>query len=329
MSRRYRDGERLELEPLPLDAAAIEADDRALDALRVDGVTPAVSWDAADAALTVLAALHADVSADLPAGSTSWGGAAVVQLAPHRRSGGRLGRYRHLGRRTLVAGAVTATVLSASGVAAAAIVSGPGGPLYPIHKLLLGPEQPSSQHAAGQVRRFLQLADGDLKAGRVTAAGEALRHATTWLAKVDPVDRGDLPAQLSALQSQYSDALAAAQHPGNKGGTSGDNKGGAANLRDNSGHGSGKSGVESPGQSGDPHGKADAAEHGSGEPSGQSHDPVGTSGTNSGSGSASSGGDGDASAGSGITGDGKTSSGSQGGAGDTSGSAVGGHSANR
>jgi hypothetical protein len=313
MNRRDRDDQ-----PVALAADAIDADDRALDAFgdRVwSGETPAVSWDTVDPALTVLALLRDDVAQEIPAPRTSWEGAAVVQLAPRRR--------RHLGRRSLVAGVVTATVLSVSGVAAAAIASGPGAALYPIHKLLLGPEPTSSQHAAAQVRHFLHLADGDLEAGRVTAAGEALQHATSWLAKVDATDRGDLPAQLAAMQSRYADALAVSETPG-KGtanddhgrGNAGDNNG-ADHRGGNGGSGSGKSGGSddgTPGRSGDDHGN-------SGGGSGKSGDR-GTSGGGSGHGSGgSSDGSSDGSSGGGSSGSGSSgSSGSD----DSSGSGSGG-----
>src|SRR5439155_9823567 len=110
------------------------------------------------------------VSLELPAPTTS-GRVAAVDLSPKARRG-------RIGRRTVVASAVTAAVLSVSGVAAAGIASGPGGPLYPIHKLLLGPRQTSSQHAADQVRRFLRLADADLTHDRLVTAGAELDNAT-------------------------------------------------------------------------------------------------------------------------------------------------------
>ena len=304
-------------EPVPLDAAAIEADDRALDAFAVNAATPAVSWDTADSALTVLAALREDVAEDLPGTTWTTPTTPAVHLATKRS-----GRSRHTARRTVVAGAVTAAVLSVSGVAAAAIASGPGAALYPIHKLLLGPEQTHSQHAATQVRHFLRLADGDLKAGRVTAAGEELRHASTWLVKVDAVERGDLPAQLAAMQARYADALAAARHPGDTGGVSGDDDG-ADNRGGNSGHGSGNSGDDSPGKSGADHGSGNGSGaqsgHGSGDQSGD-HSSRGGTGGNSGSGSAGSGsggssgdsGDDTSGSGSSDSGSGQSGSGSHG-----------------
>src|SRR3954462_4224035 len=106
---------------------AINADDAALNALADD----AVPWDFADPALQALAAVRSDVSLELPAPSTSWQSAAV-DLRPSAA------RSRRAGRRIVVAGAVTAAVLSVSGVAAAAITTGPGSTLYPLHQLLTG-----------------------------------------------------------------------------------------------------------------------------------------------------------------------------------------------
>ncbi|MFL6239933.1 MAG: hypothetical protein ACJ735_10645 [Actinomycetes bacterium] len=178
-----------------LEMSAVAVDDAALDVLA--SAEDAVSWDCADPAIELLAFLRADVSAALPEPTSA---AAAIDLRPPRG--------RHFGKRTVVAGVVTAAVLSVSGVAAAAIATSPTGPLGPIHRFFVGSEPTASEHAAKQVQLFMHLADADLSANRVTAAGSALGSASSWLTRVSAKDRGDLPAQLAALQTRYADALA-------------------------------------------------------------------------------------------------------------------------
>ncbi|MDQ1703037.1 MAG: hypothetical protein QOF57_2289 [Frankiaceae bacterium] len=268
----------------PLDTVAIAADDAALDAFTRD----AVSWDVVDPALQVLVLLHEEISLELPAASTSWGSAAV-DLAPHQRRG------RRVGRRTVVASAITAAVLSVSGVAAAGIASGPGGALYPIHELFLGSKPTASQHAATQVRHFLGAARKHLAAHQWAATGAALHNATTWLARVNAQDRGDLPAQLAALQTQYADAVAAEPSSGSpsSGGIGGTNDRGTGGQGDNSGDngqhsgpGPGDGSNKGSGSSGDDHGLSGdhGSPGGSGGGSGEQGDDNGGNGANSGSG---------------------------------------------
>jgi hypothetical protein len=255
----------------PLDTVAIAADDVALDMLAGDD---AVSWDLADPALRALFALRDDVSHEMPVPNASWA-LTAVDLSP------RAGRARRLGRRTVVASAVTAAVLSVSGVAAAAIESGPGATLYPIHRLLTGAQPTASERAVAQVRNSLRLADKDLSGGRLTAAGTALDHASTWLTRVDAKDRGDLPAALATLQAKYDAALAAAHGPSSTSGPGGNSGpgGGSNQSGENNGHGSSNEPGGTPNQGPDKSGEhQDSGNHGTHEGSGSSGDNHGTGG---------------------------------------------------
>src|SRR4051812_31337162 len=262
----------------PADVAAMTADDALLDAL-VYG-EDAVSWDLLDPAAEVLAALRADVTAALPPVTVPAAASATVNLNQRPR-------LRNAGKRTAVASAVTAAVLSVSGVAAAGIAVTPTGPLGPIHRFFVDVQPTPSEHAVKQVRLFLRLAEADLDANRLTAASEALAHASAWITRVAGDDLGDLPTQLSVLQRRY-DALKAAD--------------------DQSTASSGNSGGEH-GQSG----KQD--DHGP-DVKGKSHEGSGNSGDHGSSGSH----EGSGSGGSGGHGDGRDDSGSASTGGDKSGS---------
>ena len=300
-----------------VDIAAVALDDAALDELARDPV----ACDRTDAAMSVLALLRADVDADLPPVLPVAESSGVVPLSSRRS---------RLGRRTVVAAAVSAAVLSVSGVAAAGIASGPGGSLYPIHKLFLGADQSASQKAAAQVRHFLHLADGDITANRLPAASAALDNAGTWLTRVDASDRGALPAQLAAMQQRYAAAVTAVggrdDHGGatrggddgsagdNSGrGKSGDDSGDHSGGDDNSGPGSHDDGSNS--GSGSSGSDNSGSGHGSGDDSRGSGDTSGRGSSGSGSGVQSGGDDG----GSGKSGSGDDHSGS-GGSGSSGGS---------
>ena len=263
----------------PLDTAAVTADDRALDAL---GADDAVSWDLDDPAFQVLAALRDDVSIELSEPSTSW--PAAVDLRPGARR-------RHMGKRLLVGGVVTAAVLSASGVAAASITTGPGATLYPIHQLLTGAKPTHSEHAAAQVRHFLKLADKDLDHNRLTPAGEELDHAATWLTRVDANDQGDLPQQLAAMRSRYAAAVAAAT--GTHGASGTDNQGTGTQHGGERGQGPGRGSSDhsndSTANSGDHSNSGSHNSHAGSDPSGpgDAHGTSGDHGDSSGSGQGS------------------------------------------
>jgi hypothetical protein len=268
-------------EPLkPAELAAVAADDAAIDAAIEAMERDAVSWDITDPALAALGVLRADVTAELPQPSTFWGSAAAVNL--------NRARLRRTGKRSLVAASVAAVVLSAGSVAAAAAASGPTGPLGSLHRLIVGSQPTASQHAAKQVRLFLGEVSRDLAAGRLPAARAALQHAASWLTKVSPADQGDMPAQLSALQSRYADALAHDTTPGANG--AGDN--GATHS---GGTGSGRPAEhkgDGGGQPGDGRGSGDGSDTHSGSTIRSHNDGSDESGSSGGSGDTGSSGTG-------------------------------------
>jgi hypothetical protein len=259
-----------------VDMADVWNDDELLD--QFGDARAAVSWNATaalDPALHLLGALRADVS-DISAVAdfshvVGRDGAStrllpVVDLAERRR---------RFGRRSLVGGAVALAVLSASGVAAAGIVSGRGAPLYPIHQLLLGDEKTSSQQAADKVRRHLTDAERALDRSRLADASRALSEATTWLARVDTAHRGGLATELAAVQARYAAAVAVGANAGNagNGGSSGPGSGSGPSGRGSGSDDTGGSGSGSSGKgSGDDPSAGSSSDDGSGSSGGGSSD---------------------------------------------------------
>jgi hypothetical protein len=198
-------------DPDPREAEAVAADDRLLDTFG------ALTWEdepegrpvqpvptprpaAEDQLLALLQALRADVETDAPVPVS----APVLQpaLAPVIPLNGRRRRVH----RAAVATAVAATVLSVSGVAAAGF-SGTVTPLRPLHEAIWGPT--ASEQALKSAERFTDLAARHLEAGRLVAAGEALDQAEGALRRVDPENRGSLPARISQLRDALTAAFAA------------------------------------------------------------------------------------------------------------------------
>ncbi|MDX6285539.1 MAG: hypothetical protein QOG53_1024 [Frankiales bacterium] len=280
------------------DMNEVLRDDALLDEFGGDGTDDAVSWEFrvadTDPVVALLGSLRSDVSdlSDAPdfldlvgtpdAPTTRL---PFVDLAQRRR--------RHLGRGTLVSGAVAIAVLSASGVAAAGIVSDRGAPLYPIHKLILGAEKTDSQKAADKVRKHLADAARGLDRGRLEDAQKALGDAAASLVVVQPADRGSLPAQLTALRARFAAALSAVGGEIDHGDNSGPGSGtGSGSDDNNSGPGSGDDkGGSGSDNSGPGSGSDDKSGSGSGDDSsgsGSGNSGSGSSDDSSGSGSSGS-----------------------------------------
>ena len=258
-------GEERELEELT-------ADDRLLD------IFGAVTWEddpqptrppslpgprpaGDDPLLALLQALRDDVEADQPA--------PVADVAPVIRLAGR--RRAH---RAGVAVAVAAAVFSVSGVAAAGF-SGVSSPLYPLHKAIWGPT--ASQQALHRAETFANLASRHLAAGRLTAAGEALDHAESALARVDLEEQGSLPDRISALRDQLTAAYAA---DAARQQAADDAKAAAEQAKSQGNHGQStdNGGSTKPGSDGRSHGKSDSPggdkSHGDGADRSDSTDPT-------------------------------------------------------
>jgi hypothetical protein len=251
----------------PLDDMAVERDEELLDALVAALADDAVSWDLEDPGLRALAALRAEIDAELPielpAPRTRT--LPVVDLSERRR----LSRFG----RSAVAGGVALVVLSASGVAAAGIATD-RGPLAPIHHLLTG--ESKSDKAATQVERFLALAQADLDAGRLDAARAALAKAAAEIDDVDEAERNDLRARLTALQERLSTLLAAKPGRGHGPGVGGNaGESGQSHGQDTAGAHRNGSGADNSGRdddagSGQGGGNDDQGEQGGGRDSGNS-----------------------------------------------------------
>lgn len=169
-----------------LDESTLWATDSLLDALSVgDRVGD-------DRGLSLLAALVADVGADLPQTST-------LPVAPDATDelGRRRSRLLRLAPRTGVALAAAVAVVSTGGVAAASVSAGPTSPLFPLHQVLTGqPQLDGSQRQALEVRDKLSSATKALAAGKVDRAQKDVTAAAGRIAKVAERDgRRDLAAQ--------------------------------------------------------------------------------------------------------------------------------------
>ncbi|BEP12413.1 hypothetical protein acdb102_07240 [Acidothermaceae bacterium B102] len=172
------------------DEETLWATDSLLDALSVgDPVGD-------DRGLSLLAALVADIGADLPE-------TAPIPVAPDEL-GRRRSRLLRLAPRTGVALAAAVAVVSTGGVAAASVTAGPTSPLFPLHQVLTGqPQLDGSQRQALEVRDKLRSASKALAAGKVDRAEKDVSAAAGRIAKVDVRDgRRDLAAQWTMLNKQ-------------------------------------------------------------------------------------------------------------------------------
>lgn len=176
----------------PASVAAIALDDLLVDALASGDLA-----DDSDPALTLLAALRADVATGPGSDATADAGLTVVPL---RGPWGH--RARRFSRGAVAASAAVMTVLSAGGVAAASVGATPGSVLYPVRKVLMGPvESPLDS-----VYRLLNGARDALDDGNPAAARSKVAAARDQLQSIG-ADAAKARADLSQLET----AVAAAQ----------------------------------------------------------------------------------------------------------------------
>lgn len=224
----------------PLDLTAVDADERAIEALRA-GRPP----HDPELALDLMYALRLDVERDLPVDRPVPHGTTVIAFATPRPE-------RRLARNGTAVVALTAGLLSLGGVAAASTLAPAGSPLHglgqalrsageavvgvvappetpgrpvatpstttstaaqaPAKTVVVAPRTPPpgasvsvaarSLAAARQVDRLLAEADALLDDGRTTAAVSRLDLAERTLTEVLAPDRADLPERLAALRAQ-------------------------------------------------------------------------------------------------------------------------------
>ena len=172
--------------------SAIALDDMVVDALAAGDLA-----DDTDPALLLLAALRDDVEPD---------SAHVVPLRGGRpRWHDRATRWS---RRAVAASAAAVTVLSAGGVAAASVGAGPDSVLYPVRKVLVGPEI----SPLGSVQILLASAQQALSKGDVNRARQQVTAARKKLASLDE-DTGKARQSLSALEGAVAAADTATASP--------------------------------------------------------------------------------------------------------------------
>ncbi len=222
----------------PLDLTAVDADERAIEALR-SGRPP----HDPELALDLMHALLQDVERDLPADRPVPHGTTVIAFATPRPE-------RRLARNGTAVMALAAGLLSLGGVAAASTLAPAGSPLHglgqalrsagdavvgvvappetpgrpvatpsttastaaeaPAKTVVVAPRIPGasvsaaarSLAAARQVDRLLDEADALLDDGRTTSAVSRLDLAERKLTEVLAPDRADLPERLAALRAQ-------------------------------------------------------------------------------------------------------------------------------
>jgi hypothetical protein len=169
----------------------------ALDDLMVEALVAGDLADDGDPALSLLAALRADVATGPGSDTAADAGLTVVPLrGPWRH------RARRFSRGAVAASAAVMTVLSAGGVAAASVGATPGSVLYPVRKVLMGPvESPLDS-----VYRLLNGARDALDDGNPVAAQSKVTAARDQLQSIG-VDAAQARADLSQLET----AVAAAQ----------------------------------------------------------------------------------------------------------------------
>ncbi|HEY3502225.1 MAG TPA: hypothetical protein VGN37_05465 [Actinocatenispora sp.] len=133
---------------------AIDRDDRALDALL--GLGDPVDARADDPAMRLLAAWHADLSADdpLPVRAAAPDTTRVRRRAPaaaesdRTRPGRRTSRRRRGGRLALATGVAVLATTGFAGVAMAAGGASPGSPLFPVTKVIYPDRAAVREHQA-------------------------------------------------------------------------------------------------------------------------------------------------------------------------------------